>query len=51
MVEIKQISDPKKIAGFQVNTLPAIISITEQVKSEGRVPSVEVIKEWLKNLE
>ena len=51
LVEIRQISDPKKIADFQVNTLPAVISVTERIKSEGRVPSVEVIKEWLKVLE
>jgi MtaA/CmuA family methyltransferase len=51
LVEIRQISNAQKIADFQINALPAIISVTERIKSEGRVPSVEVIKEWLKMLE
>ena len=51
LVEIRQLSDAQTIAEFQVNALPAIISISERIKSEGRVPAVEVIKEWLKGLE
>lgn len=50
-VEIQKITDKKKIVGYQVNTLPAMISVTEQIKAEGRVPSVEVIKEWLKSMD
>ncbi len=51
LVEIRQITDTQKIEAFEVNALPAVISVTERIKSEGRVPSVEVIKEWLKVLE
>jgi hypothetical protein len=29
---------------------PAVIVSREQIKGIGRVPSVEVIKEWLKDL-
>lgn len=50
-VEIRQIADPKQITGYQVRHLPAVISVEEHIKSEGRVPSVEVIKEWLKDLD
>jgi MtaA/CmuA family methyltransferase len=50
-VEIRQITDPKQTAGYQVRSLPAAISVEENIKSEGRVPSVEVIKEWLKDLD
>ena len=50
-VQLVQVKDEKKIHEFGVSSTPAIISIEENVKSQGRVPSVEVIKEWIKDLE
>lgn len=51
MVEIIHIKDEKEIYKYGVASTPAIIAVEQSVKSVGRVPSVEVIKEWLKNLD
>ncbi|MFZ5515508.1 MAG: MTH895/ArsE family thioredoxin-like protein [Candidatus Zhuqueibacterota bacterium] len=51
LVEIIHIKDEKEIYKYGVASTPAIIAVEQTVKSVGRVPSVEVIKEWLKNLE
>lgn len=51
LVEIVHVKDEKEIYKYGVASTPAIITIDQNVKSVGRVPSVEVIKEWLKNLE
>ncbi|MBD3385478.1 uroporphyrinogen decarboxylase [candidate division KSB1 bacterium] len=50
-VEIKQIQDEKQIEEYGVASTPAVVTISEEVKYSGRVPSVEVIKEWIKALE
>jgi uroporphyrinogen decarboxylase len=50
-VEVIHITDEKEIRNYGVASTPAIIAVQENVKSTGRVPSVEVIKEWLKALE
>jgi uroporphyrinogen decarboxylase len=50
-VEIKQIKDEKQIKEYGVASTPAVVTISEEVKYSGRVPSVEVIKEWIKALE
>lgn len=49
-VEIVRVSDDSEISKYGVANTPAIITVEEQVKSVGRVPSVEVIKEWLKQI-
>jgi len=51
LVEIIHIKDEKEIYKYGVASTPAIIAVEQTVKSVGRVPSVEVIKEWLKSLE
>jgi uroporphyrinogen decarboxylase len=50
-IEIVNIKDEQKIHEYGIAATPAILTVREQVKSVGRVPSVEVIKEWLKDLE
>ncbi len=49
-VELVRVTDEQKIANYGVATTPAVISVRERVKSVGRIPSVEVIKEWIKEL-
>ena len=49
-VEVMRIKDEKQFQKYGVASAPAVISVREQVKSTGRVPTVEVIKEWLKDL-
>lgn len=50
-VEVEQVKDERRISGYGVVSTPAVVTINEEVKYSGRVPSVEVIKEWLKTLE
>jgi hypothetical protein len=38
------------MAGFGVVKGPAIVSVSYKLKSEGTDPSLDVIKEWLKEL-
>ena len=49
-VEVKIISDKAQIASFGVVTGPAIVSVKYKLKSEGTEPSLEVVKEWIKEL-
>jgi hypothetical protein len=49
-VEVMQIKDERQFIKYGVVSPPAVISVREQVKSTGQVPTVEVIKEWLKDL-
>jgi len=49
-VEVIRMKDPKQFERYGVASTPAIITVREQVKSAGRLPTVEVIKEWLKDL-
>jgi MtaA/CmuA family methyltransferase len=49
-VQLVHVTDPGALADYGVAATPAIISVRERVKATGRVPSVEVIKEWIKEL-
>jgi len=49
-LEVKIITDQKNLASYGVVQLPAVVSVHYKIKSEGLVPSTEVIKEWLKEL-
>jgi uroporphyrinogen decarboxylase len=49
--EVERIMDEETIHSYGVSATPAIITVKEQVRAAGRVPSVEVIKEWLKELQ
>jgi MtaA/CmuA family methyltransferase len=49
-VEVMRIKDEKQFKKYGIASTPAVITVREQVKSTGREPTVEVIKEWLKEL-
>ena len=49
-VEVKTISDKVQMAAFGVINGPAVITINYKLKSEGTTPSLDVVKEWIKEL-
>ena len=49
-VDVKVISDKAQMAGFGVIKGPAVVSVSYKLKSEGIDPSLDVIKEWIKEL-
>lgn len=49
-VNVKVISDKAQMAGFGVVKGPAVVSVSYKLKSEGTDPSLDVIKEWIKEL-
>jgi uroporphyrinogen decarboxylase len=50
-IEIEKLEDDTKLQEYGVASTPAVITINEDVKMVGRVPSVDVAKEWFKALE
>jgi uroporphyrinogen decarboxylase len=50
-VELVSVTVKEKIRSYGVASTPAVVAVKENVKSVGRIPNVEVIKEWLKILE
>lgn len=49
-VEIKIISDKQEMTAYGATESPAIVSVKYKLKSEGSIPSLDVIKEWIKEL-
>ncbi len=49
-VEVKTISDKAQMAAFGVVNGPAAITVNYKLKSEGTTPSLDVVKEWIKEL-
>ncbi len=49
-VEVKIISDKPQMAAFGVVNGPAVITVNYKLKSEGTEPSLDVVKEWIKEL-
>ena len=49
-IEVKVISDKKQMANFGVAQGPAVVTVNYKVKSEATEPSLDVIKEWIKEL-
>ncbi len=49
-IELKVISDKAQMAAFGVVNGPAVVSVHYKLKSEGDNPSLDVIKEWIKEL-
>jgi uroporphyrinogen decarboxylase len=47
----QEIEDENEIQRHGVTKTPAVAVVKQTLKSEGQVPSVVVIKEWLKQLE
>jgi uroporphyrinogen decarboxylase len=48
--ELVQVTDPNQFAQSGVASAPAVLIERRVVKSVGRAPSVEIVKEWLKDL-
>lgn len=48
--ELVQVTDQSKFTEYGVASAPAVLIERRVVKSVGRVPSVDVVKEWLKDL-
>ncbi|MDZ7264133.1 MAG: thioredoxin family protein [candidate division KSB1 bacterium] len=49
-VEVIPVTRKEDMENYGVAAMPAVIAVREQVKSAGKIPTVEVIKEWLKDL-
>ena len=49
-VEVKVISDKGKMAKYGVTNGPAVVTVNYKLKSEGTEPSLDVMKEWIKEL-
>ena len=49
-IDVKVISDKSQMASFGVIKGPAIVSVSYKLKSEGTDPSLDVVKEWIKEL-
>jgi hypothetical protein len=49
-IDVKVISDKAQMAAFGVVKGPAVVSVSYKLKSEGTDPSLDVIKEWIKEL-
>ncbi len=43
-------ADPALRAQYEIENVPAVITVQNAVKSAGKVPKPEIIKEWLKEL-
>lgn len=48
--DIKVVSGMENAAEYGISQLPAVVAVRYNIKSEGVVPSLEVIKEWIKDL-
>jgi len=49
-IDVKVISNKAEMAAFGILKGPAVVSVKYKLKSEGINPSLEVIKEWIKEL-
>ena len=49
-IDVKVISDKMQMASFGVLKGPAVVSVSYKLKSEGTDPSLDVVKEWIKEL-
>lgn len=49
-IDIRVITGRNNMAGYGISQSPAVVAVRYTVKSEGAIPSVEVIKEWIKEL-
>ena len=48
--EVKILTGREKLAAFGATQSPAIVAVNYKLKAEGTIPSIDVIKEWLKEL-
>lgn len=49
-ITVSVVADPAQMASFGVTKGPAVVAVSYRLKSEGTEPSLEVVKEWIKDL-
>jgi hypothetical protein len=49
-LEVSIITDPNQLSTFGITETPALVIAEYKVKSKGTKPSIEVIKEWVKEM-
>ncbi len=49
-VDIRHITDEKIIRSFGIHKTPAVMNVSYKLKSQGRIPSVDVVREWIKEV-
>ncbi len=49
-VTIQHVTDEEKILSYGIHTTPAVVVAEYKLKSEGSIPSVAIIKEWIKDI-
>ena len=49
-IDVKYVTDPEKLTKYGIAQTPTVILKKYTIKSQGKVPSVDVITEWLKEL-
>lgn len=49
-IGVKYVSDPEKLTKYGILQTPTVILKKYNIKSQGKVPSVDVITEWLKEV-
>lgn len=50
LINVKLITDENQLATFGITETPAVVVADYKVKSKGTHPSVDIIKEWIKDL-
>lgn len=49
-IKVRIVTDENKRLAFGINQTPSIILTEHKLKSQGEVPKVEIIREWLKDI-
>ncbi len=49
-ISVTILTDPAELASYGITKGPAVVTVSYRLKSEGSDPSVEVVREWLKEL-
>lgn len=49
-IDVKLITDENQLATFGITETPAVVVAEYKVKSKGTQPSLEIVKEWIKDL-
>jgi len=49
-VKVEILTGKEILAEYGITETPVLMAVSYKIKSEGRIPSIEVIKEWLKEL-
>ena len=49
-VDIRHITDEKIIRSYGIHKTPAVMTVSYKLKTQGRIPSVDVMREWIKEV-